>query len=54
MLPSQSEALPTYKPIHDLDWNFFLLLSSGKEANQSHYRPGVAQRVPASYGSQIT
>jgi len=24
------------------------------KVNRSHYRPGVAQRVPGSYGSQIT
>jgi hypothetical protein len=25
-----------------------------KEVKQSRYRPGVAQRVPGSYGSQIS
>jgi hypothetical protein len=25
-----------------------------KKVKQSRYRPGVAQRVPGSYGSQIT
>jgi len=28
--------------------------SCGKEIKQSRYRPGMAQRVPGSYGSQIS
>jgi len=33
---------------------FLALLSTVEKVKQSHYRPGVAQRVPGSYDSQFT
>jgi len=32
----------------------FLILSISKKVKHSCYRPGVAQRVPGSYNSQIS
>ena len=32
----------------------FHVFHTGKKVNQSRYRPAVAQRVPGSYGSQIS